>query len=151
MRQSIEPAGDSEALLDSGAVPSAGFASVVTRMTFPAAAGEVWDQLMFFEEIEERPPFPLRLLLPAPIRTVGRKSEVGDEARCLYEGGHLIKRVTQLEQGRLYAFEIIEQSLLVGGGMRLSGGAYTLRELAAGSTEVSLATRYLTPRRPRSV
>lgn len=123
--------------------------SVVTRMTFAASPQQVWNRLMFYEQIEERPPLHLRLLLPVPTGTEGRKSEVGDEARCVYEGGHLIKRVTRIEVGRHYGFEIVEQALEVGRGIKLSGGGYTLREIEAGRTEVTLATRYVSPRRPR--
>jgi hypothetical protein len=123
--------------------------SIVTRMTFNASPTEVWKGLMFYEEIGRRPPFHLRLLLPVPIRTEGRVSEVGDEATCLYEGGHLLKRITRIERGDLYEFEVAEQKLSVGGGMRLSGGRYTLRELPDGRTEVAVETRYVSTRRPR--
>jgi hypothetical protein len=123
--------------------------SIATRMTFAASAEEVWNRLMFYEQIDQRPPAYLRMLLPVPIRTVGRKSHVGDQARCLYEGGHLIKRVTQVEPGRLYAFQIVEQMLAVGGGMRLSGGEYTLDERASDRTEVQLTTHYASRKWPR--
>lgn len=122
--------------------------SVLTQMVFAVPPDEVWNRLMFYEQIEERPPLDLRLLLPVPTGTEGRKSQVGDEARCLYQGGHLIKRVTRIESGRHYGFEVVEQVLEVGGGIKLSGGGYTLREIAGG-TEVTLATRYVSPRRPR--
>jgi hypothetical protein len=123
--------------------------SVVTRMTFNAPPAEVWKGLMFYEEVGGRPPVHLRLLLPVPIRTEGRISEVGDEALCLYEGGHLLKRLTRIEAGRLYAFEVAQQALSVGGGMRLSGGCYTLEELPDGRTEVSVETRYRSRKWPR--
>jgi hypothetical protein len=123
--------------------------SVLTQMMFALPPDEVWKQLMFYEQIEERPPLALRLLLPVPTGTQGRKSQVGDEARCLYEGGHLVKRVTRIESGRHYGFEVVEQALEVGGGIRLSSGGYTLREVPGGRTEVTLATRYVSPRRPR--
>jgi len=122
---------------------------VLTSMTFSAPAERVWERLMFYEQIDARPPLHLRLLLPVPIRTEGAKSHVGDQALCLYRGGHLIKRVTRAERGRCYAFEVIEQQLTVGGGMRLSGGHYTLEELGPGATQVTIATRYLSPKRPR--
>lgn len=104
---------------------------------------------MFYEQIDERPPLHLRLLLPVPIRTEGRKSEVGDEARCVYVGGHLTKRVTRVERAAVYGFEVIEQQLSVGGGMRLVRGAYSLREQPDGSTQVELSTVYVSTRRPR--
>ncbi|HLK11071.1 MAG TPA: hypothetical protein VKW76_06800 [Candidatus Binatia bacterium] len=123
--------------------------SVATRMTFAASADDVWSQLVFYEQIDARPSVPLRLLLPVPLGTVGRPSAVGDEARCLYRGGHLVKRVTRIDPGRAYAFEIAEQALVLPGGMRLSGGEYALRALGSRGVEVTLVTRYASVRRPR--
>jgi hypothetical protein len=123
--------------------------SVVTRMVFAAPPERVWKGLVFYEELGGRPPLHLRLLLPVPIRNVGKVSDVGDEATCLYEGGHLLKRITKIEKGDLYEFEVAEQALSVGGGMRLSGGRYTLRGLSDGQTEVSVETRYLSRKWPR--
>jgi hypothetical protein len=125
------------------------FTSVVTRANFKAPPEEVWEALMFYEQIEERSPLHLRLLLPVPIRTEGRKSEVGDEVRCIYEDGHLLKRITQVTRSRNLVFEVIEQNLALGGGIKLSGGSYTLRELPGGHTEVALNTEYSSSRRPR--
>ena len=123
--------------------------SVTTQMTFTAPPDQVWERLMFYEQVDTPPPLGLRLLLPVPQGTVGRKSEVGDESRCLYREGHLVKRVTRVDIGRHYGFDIVEQALEVGGGIRLDGGAYMLRAVGPASTEVTLATRYSSPRRPR--
>ena len=122
--------------------------SVSTTMVFDAAPSEVWDRLMFYEQIDQRPPLHLRMLLPTPIETIGRKSEPGDEARCLYRGGYLIKRVTQVEPGHRYAFEVAEQALVVGGGVKLSGGEYVIRALDDGRTEIRIVTNYTSPRWP---
>jgi len=103
---------------------------------------------MYYEQIEEAPPLLLRLLLPLPIRTDGSKSAVGDEAMCLYEGGHLLKRVTHVDVRRHYGFDIVEQNLAVGGGLMLSGGCYTLLELPGRRTNVAVTTRYLSCKRP---
>ena len=122
--------------------------SVVTRMEFAAVPERVWRGLMYYEQIEEPPPLYLRLLLPLPIGTEGSKSKVGDEATCLYEGGHLRKRVTQVDACRHYGFEVVEQNLVLGAGLLLSGGSYTLRELPGGRTEVAVTTRYVSRKRP---
>ena len=124
-------------------------ASVVTSMVFSAPADRVWNGLVFYEELGGRPPLHLRLLLPVPIRNVGKVSDVGDEATCLYEGGHLLKRITRIEAGDLYEFEVAEQALSVGGNMRLCGGRYRLRPLSEGRTEVSVETRYTSRKWPR--
>ena len=123
--------------------------SIETRMTFTGTPADVWKRIMFYEQLEHRPPLHLRLLLPIPIETVGEKSRVGDEARCLYEGGYLIKRVTGVEAESRYTFDVVEQALDVGNGMKLSGGSYALREVDSGRTEVALTTRYTSARSPR--
>jgi hypothetical protein len=104
---------------------------------------------MFYESIEQPPPFYLQLMLPRPISTQGAKSAVGDQAICLYEGGRLLKRVTQIDHCRLYEFSVIEQHLVVGRGVRLCGGSYALRGLSMGRTELSITTRYSSGNRPR--
>jgi hypothetical protein len=130
------------------AAASPAAATVVTRMNFAAAPAQVWDVLMFYEEIEVPPPVLLRLLLPLPIRTEGSKQAVGDVAMCLYEGGHLRKRVTHIEPGRYYGFEVVEQHLAVGNGLLLTGGSYALRELPSRRTEVAVTTHYVSRKRP---
>jgi len=117
-------------------------------MEFPTSPEQTWSGLIYYEQIAERSPLLLRLLLPQPIRTEGRKWAVGDEIRCLYESGHLIKRVTKIETGLHYGFEVVEQDLALGRGIRLLGGSYTLRRLGDRHTEVALETRYVSPRRP---
>jgi len=122
---------------------------VVTRIDVDATPERVWNSLVFYEGLDEAPPLYLRMLLPRPIRTEGAKSAVGDQATCLYQGGHLLKRLTKVEPHRLYEFLVVEQRLNLGGGVQLSGGCYALRELAGGHTELSMTTRYTCPNRPR--
>jgi hypothetical protein len=122
---------------------------VITGIRFAASAETVWVGLMFYEELPRRPPLLLRLILPAPTRAEGRKSAVGDQTRCLYEGGHLVKRITSIDRLRHSRFEIAEQRLRIAGGVRLEGGGYSLSELPDGSTRVELETRYISPWFPR--
>jgi hypothetical protein len=122
---------------------------IATSSTFSATPDQTWKALMFFEQIRRPPPFSLRLLLPEPIRVEGDKSAVGDEARCVYRQGHLLKRVTRIEPGRYWFFEIADQRIEIVGGIRLAGGGYALRELSSGTTRVELQTRYISSLRPR--
>jgi hypothetical protein len=123
--------------------------SIVTGMRFLASPGEVWDGLMFYEQIPRRPPLHLRQLLPAPMRAEGRRSAVGDETRCVYDKGYLLKRATRIDPWRHYGFDVVEQELAIGRGIRLTGGSYTLLELPDGSTRIWLETGYVSSVRPR--
>jgi hypothetical protein len=122
--------------------------AVVTEAKFSASPARVWETLLFYEEIGRRPPLHLRLMLPTPVRTEGPRGSIGDETRCVYEGGHLLKRVIRIERWKHFGFEVAEQALSVGPGIRLTGGSYSLRELSDGSTRVELETRYVSPGRP---
>ncbi len=123
--------------------------SIVTGMTIRASPGQVWDRLTFYEQIPFPPPIHLRLLLPAPVRSEGRWAAVGDETRCVYDRGHLLKRVTRVDPRRHYGFDVVEQELAIGRGIRLTGGSYTLLELSDGSTRIGLETQYVSSVRPR--
>ncbi len=122
--------------------------SVVTRMALRASPEQAWTGILYYEQIDRPPPLLLRLLLPAPVRTEGRKSAVGDEALCVYAGGHLRKRVTAIDRGRFYGFAVVEQALAIG-GVRLLGGGYRIEALGDGRAEVALETRYVGVKRPR--
>ena len=133
---------------DGGSGAQHGSTSILTRMAFAAPPERVWNGLMFYEQIDERPPLHLRLLLPVPIGTEKADPIVGAVVRCSYEGGHLLKRITELNPKRHYGFDVVEQTVAIGGGLSLSGGGYTLRELPGGHTEVAVTTRYVGGRRP---
>jgi hypothetical protein len=135
--------------IEKPSLPGSTAISVVTSMELTAPAGDVWDRLMFYEQVEEPPPWLLRLLLPIPLRTEGRPRAVGDEIRCVYQGGDLSKRVTGMTRGWNYEFEVARQNLALLGGIRLVGGSYTLIPLASGSTRLALKTLYTSPWRPR--
>jgi hypothetical protein len=122
--------------------------SIRTRMAFAAPLERVWNGLMFYEQIDQAPPLHLRLLLPVPIGTEKTDSKVGVKVRCSYERGHLVKRITEIDPKRRYGFDVVEQTLAIGGGLRLFGGGYALRELPDGHTEVAVTTRYAGGRRP---
>lgn len=124
--------------------------AVRTRMRIAASPERVWDALMFYEQIDARPPLYLRMLLPLPTGTDSRTAALGDDVRCSYEGGgYLLKRLTRIDPLHHYGFEVVEQKLALGGGLKLSGGCYALRELPSSGTELSVTTRYSGARRPR--
>ncbi len=128
---------------------SPGLTAVATRLKLSAPPAQVWGGLMFYEQIPRRPPLHLRLLLPAPIRAEGSRWAVGDVTRCVYDRGHLLKRVTRIDALQHYGFDVVEQELSIGRGIRLTGGSYTLLALPDGSTRIEVETLYLGSRRPR--
>jgi len=123
--------------------------AVRTRTRIPSSPERVWDALMFYEQIDARPPLYLRLLLPLPTGADSRTAEIGGEVKCSYQSGYLLKRLTRIDPPRHYGFEVVEQNLTLGGGLRLSGGCYALRELPSSGTELTVTTRYSGARRPR--
>ena len=67
--------------------------SVATSLYFAARLDRVWEGLLFYEEVPGRPPFPLNVFLPDPVRTEGGKGTVGASVRCIYQDGDLVKCV----------------------------------------------------------
>jgi hypothetical protein len=56
--------------------------------------------------------------------------------------------VTHIDPNRVYGFDVVEQELAFGGGLKLAGGGYTLRELPGRITDVAVTTRYTSTKRP---
>ena len=122
---------------------------VITRVHLAAPPSAVWKRLMFFEDVPRGPWSIFRLLLPRPLRSEGDKSTVGSLVRCVYERGHLIKRITAVEPGHRLGFEVVEQDLGIERTFRAWEGSYELREDPDG-TELSLTTHYTGHLWPRS-
>jgi hypothetical protein len=122
--------------------------SVHTRLMLDATPEQVWDGILFYEEVPGTAPWHLRLFLPAPVRTEGDKRTVGAIIRCTYEDAHLVKQIRHLEPGRLMRFDVLEQRLGVEGSLTMGEGSYEIRPLAHGS-EVVLTTHYCGHVRPR--
>jgi hypothetical protein len=122
--------------------------AVETALHLDATPEEVWQGILFYEEVPRRPLWFLRVFLPRPIRTDGEKMRVGAIVRCTYDGGHLLKRITAVEPTRLVRFDVLEQRLGVENCVSMSRGSYEIRATGAGS-EVVLTTHYCSHLRPR--
>ena len=121
---------------------------VHTGMVVDASPQEIWDGILFYEEVPGTAPWHLRLFLPAPVRTEGDKHRVGAMIRCTYEDAYLVKKITHLEPGRLMRFDVLEQGLGVEGSLTMGEGSYAIRPRADGC-EVVLTTHYRGHVRPR--
>jgi hypothetical protein len=121
---------------------------VATSLYFPADPDRVWEGLLFYEEVPGRPPFPLSVFLPDPIRTEGGKGSVGAVIRCHYRDGDLTKRITAVQAPHFIQFEVIDQRLGIEGCAVARGGSYELRANSTG-TEMVASTRYTAHLHPR--
>jgi hypothetical protein len=124
--------------------------AVRTTIRLDASPEAVWKALRFYEEVPDRPGLLLFILLPRPIRSEGEKIQVGAIVRCVYEGGHIVKRTTAAEPGRLLRFEVLEQNLGIENCVSMGEGSYEIRTADRGS-EVCLTTHYRGHLRPRAL
>ncbi|MGA7916763.1 MAG: hypothetical protein WCA00_16130 [Candidatus Acidiferrales bacterium] len=122
--------------------------AVATRIRLDGNPETVWNHLLFYEEVPGRPPFPLQVLLPHPVRTEGVKTRVGATVRCTYRGGHLVKRITHVEPLHLLQFDVLEQRLGIESCILTLGGSYRLSARGP-MTEVTIMTNYQAYLRPR--
>lgn len=122
--------------------------AVETALLLNATPEEVWQGILFYEEVPSRPLWLLRIFLPRPIRTEGEKTRVGAIVRCTYDSGYLLKRITAIEPAHLIRFDVLEQRLGVEDCVSMSQGSYEIRATRDGSQAV-LTTHYRSRLRPR--
>lgn len=121
---------------------------VTTILELRAPPEAVWQRILFYEEVPQRPARLLKLFLPPPVSTSGDKTKVGGLVHCIYQGGDLVKRITNLQPPRLMEFVVIEQHLGVEDSIETTDGSYCIRATPSGS-EVTLTTNYRGHLRPR--
>jgi hypothetical protein len=129
--------------------PIGAIESVSTSERIDATARDVFDALVFHEQVSTPPPLLVEWLLPEPVRTEGVIIAPGDTTVCVYTSGTLTKRATHVEGGRLLAFDVVEQSIGLEREVTLTGGRFVLEPLADGATRLTLMTEFrprLTPR-----
>ncbi len=126
-----------------------GVHAITTRKTIPVTPEAAWKSMLFYEDIGEEPPLILKLGLPKPIRTEGEAKKPGDITVCVYDKGHLVKRVIEVQENARLVFEVIDQVQFENRSIRLKDGQFVFTRTPAGHTELSLTTRYeplLSPR-----
>jgi len=123
--------------------------TIVTHRIIAASPDSVWKSLCFYEDVGEKAPFLLRLLLPRPLPAASPVRTEGEETTLHYEDGHYAKRVKKLEPQRHYEFDVIDQRLASDRGVLLLSVAYTLDELSSKKTDLAITTRYTSRIGPR--
>ncbi|MCZ6835507.1 MAG: SRPBCC family protein [Planctomycetota bacterium] len=116
--------------------------SVQTSQIINAPTHQVWDELVFYEEIDREPPWLLKLGLPRPLGTTGTVDRVGAIKKCLYDSGTITKCITEFESRRRLAFEVIEQDIHFEHDVELLGGQFELIIEPHGQTRLTLTTDY---------
>jgi hypothetical protein len=122
--------------------------TVETLARFTATPDEIWNQLMFYEDVPEKPAFVLRAMLPYPVRAEGDKTRPGALVRCVYWTGAITKRIKSAGRPHLLEFEVIRQCLGIEGCLMTRGGSYRISANGS-SSSVVLSTKYEAYLRPR--
>lgn len=115
---------------------------VTTSAVIDASAADCWESLQYYEEVEHEPPLILRIGLAHPLNTRGLCRDVGDVRTCLYNKGHLTKRITESRPGERLAFAVIDQAIGYERDVTLIDGAFDFEAIDDDRCRVTLTTRY---------
>jgi hypothetical protein len=126
-------------------------ATISTDAVIEAPIQASWNAIMFYEEVKHEPPWILKVGLARPLYTVGRSSAAGDVKMCVYNKGHITKRVRQAKSPTLLEFDVIDQKIGYERDVRLVGGSFAFEALGADRTRATLTTEYEPLLRPRWV
>jgi hypothetical protein len=117
--------------------------TVETIGHIPCKHSDAWETVCFYEQVQKKPSWLLRTVLPIPFKTTGCYGKVGAESRCLYsDGGYLAKKISSLIEGERVDFDIIEQSIRYHQSVALHGGSIYVKAHGDNSCSVHMITRY---------
>lgn len=116
--------------------------TIITTRIVDGTPEELWESIQFYEEVEGHRPRLLVLALPKPLYTRGSIDEPGDEKQCVYDKGHITKRVTEVKPGEVLAFDVIEQIDFENRSVRLISGRFLFEPVDECRTRITLETTY---------
>ena len=121
--------------------------AVTTSRIVIGTPEDVWETLMFFEDVGTTPPLLMRLALPRPLYSTGSMKQVGDRRVCVYTKGKLAKEIVKISENETLVFRIIEQEFEP--SVRLTSGQFLLEPMGNRRTKISLTTKYIPVHSPR--
>lgn len=129
---------------------------VVTSIEVDAPPERVWEQVIAFREIRERPSVAFRLGIAYPVRASIEGTGVGAVRRCEFSTGAFVEPITRWEPPYRLGFDVVEQPPVlqewspyrsvyaphVDGFFRSTRGEFRLVPLAGGRTRLEGSTWY---------
>jgi len=103
--------------------------TVQTSYVFDVSQDETWSQIRFYEEIEGEAPLLLKLGLPNPVGTEGNHRAVGELTKCDYHNGYIVKKITDIKEGKLLSFDVVEQNIHFERDVTLIDGSFELQPI----------------------
>lgn len=151
------------ASLVDGAAPESPVQEVVTSIVIDAPPDRVWQQLIDFETIDDRPGLPFRLGIAYPVRASLSGPGVGAVRRCTFSTGDFVEPITHWDAPRRLSFDVVEQPPVleewspyrtiyaphVEGFFRSQRGEFRLVALPGGRTRLEGSTWYTLEMHPR--
>jgi hypothetical protein len=122
--------------------------TVLTTADIDATPEQVWEHIVFYEETTQSRTWLLKIGLPAPVAVRGERNAAGDLAKCVYNKGYIVKKMTRVDYGRVLAFDVVEQSIHFERDISLIDGSFRLEPIGPARTRVYLTTRYISHIRP---
>jgi uncharacterized membrane protein YhaH (DUF805 family) len=149
-------------VIDSTA-PPAPLIETVTAIVIAAPPERVWDEVIAFREIDERPSLAFRLGIAYPIRASLTGTGVGAVRRCEFSTGAFVEPITVWEPPHRLAFDVAEQPPVleewspyrkvyaphVRGFFRSERGEFRMVALPDGRTRLEGSTWYALHMHPR--
>ncbi len=117
--------------------------AIRTERVIETSPETLWSSLLFYEEVRQPAPLIARIGIPRPLYTRGIVRAEGDVKTCVYDKGHLVKRIARYEPLRILTFQVIEQVGVEERSVQLRGGSFRFSPAGPGRTRVVLTTQYL--------
>ncbi|HYF14971.1 MAG TPA: hypothetical protein VD971_07870 [Phycisphaerales bacterium] len=116
--------------------------TVTTQREVGVPAARAFAALQFYEEVHANPPWILRVGLARPLHVRRHPPAEGDVRTCVYNKGHITKRVDEVVAGRRLAFTVTDQQIGYERDVRLAGGSFEFEPVGPERCVVRLRTSY---------
>jgi hypothetical protein len=122
---------------------------VRSEIVLPYSAMEVYSAIKSVDTLIAEKTFLMKFDLPVPLKCELEKEEVGGIRTCYFEGGKIVEKITELEQGKILKMDVVDYQLTGRKWLGFVEAVYIFDSLDQHKSKLTRITTYTSELKPR--
>jgi len=122
---------------------------IKSEIILPYSPIQVYETIKSVDTLDTEKPFLMKLDLPIPQKCVLEEEKIGGIRTCYFNGGQIVEKITELEEGKILKMDVIDYQLTGRKWLGFKEAIYFFDKLENGQTKMTRITTYTSELYPR--